>query len=83
VLGSRLSGKGTRPSYQIFQGTVLQWRRCVRPCTSARPLVAKGGGSAAIWPYFLSAPNADSHVFLNRVGHVVGHIDKSDLKIVS
>jgi hypothetical protein len=44
VLGSRLSGKGTRPSYQIFQGTVLQWRRCVRPCTSARPLVAKRGG---------------------------------------
>ena len=43
----------------------------------------EGGGSAAIWPYFLSAPNADSHVFLNRVGHVVGHIDKSDLKIVS
>ena len=41
-----------------------------------------GGASAVIWQYFLSAPNADSHVFLNRVGHVVGHIDKSDLKIV-
>ena len=32
--GSRLSGKGTRPSYQTFQETALQWRRCVRRGTS-------------------------------------------------
>ena len=30
-----------------------------------------------------TAPDADSHVFLNRVGDIVGRIDIDDLKIVS
>ena len=72
--------KGPAPATKYFSGNGVAVASMCAVLHQYRPVLATGGGSAAIWPYFLSAPNADSHVFLNRVGHVVGHIDKSDLK---
>ena len=47
----------------IFQGTALQGRRCVRPCTSARPPVAKrGGGFGGDLAVFYIGTYDDSHV---------------------
>ena len=52
----------------IFRGTVFQWRRCVRSCTSTAPSPPMRGGASS-----RKTPRKAS-VSLDQVGNIVGNV---------
>jgi len=64
-LGSRLSGKGTRPSYQNFSGNGIALAAMCAALHEYRPPAAKRGGFGGDLAVLSIDTFADSHVFLD------------------